>query len=329
MVSILGKWNYNFPKQIPLTKTMKDYLEDEVDKKFYIDNEKAEKLIKQLIDSKQLKDNEILTEKTESGVIFSAGESGKGTDFRSRYAVSPDGIFPTLLSRDYKDAIRVTVTEQKKIMQIGMLDIKGNEQIRRVYSTNGIAPTLNTCGGGQREPKVIVEDFYKNREPRVYDETAPTIRAEREGLKVIEEKIIIGSLQKNAAIKTDGICTTLTEAMGKGGGQTPMIVASRGRNPDNPSDRKQGIELEQRLEPNLEWICNTLTSVQKDNLVLETNYRIRKLTPKECWRLMAFTDEDFHKAEQVNSNTQLYKQAGNSIVVKVLESIFKQMLKEE
>lgn len=54
-------------------------------------------------------------------------------------------------------------------------------------------------------------------------------------------------------------------------------------------------------------------------------YRIRKLTPKECWRLMSFTDEDFHKAEAVNSNTQLYKQAGNSIVASVLEAIFRQM----
>lgn len=51
----------------------------------------------------------------------------------------------------------------------------------------------------------------------------------------------------------------------------------------------------------------------------------RKLTPKECWRLMGFTDEDFNKANKVNSNTQLYKQAGNSIVVKVLEEIFKQL----
>ena len=54
--------------------------------------------------------------------------------------------------------------------------------------------------------------------------------------------------------------------------------------------------------------------------------RIRKLTPKECWRLMGFDDEDFGKAEQVNSNSQLYKQAGNSIVVNVLEEIFRQML---
>ena len=54
-------------------------------------------------------------------------------------------------------------------------------------------------------------------------------------------------------------------------------------------------------------------------------YRIRKLTPKECWRLMDFTDEQFDRAEKVNSNTQLYKQAGNSIVVNVLVAIMGQL----
>lgn len=54
---------------------------------------------------------------------------------------------------------------------------------------------------------------------------------------------------------------------------------------------------------------------------------IRKLTPKECWRLMGFDDSDFEKAEQVNSNTQLYKQAGNSIVVNCLEGIFYELFK--
>ena len=56
-------------------------------------------------------------------------------------------------------------------------------------------------------------------------------------------------------------------------------------------------------------------------------WRIRKLTPKECWRLMGFDDEDFEKAEAVNSNTQLYKQAGNSIVVDVLEHIYQELQK--
>ena len=58
------------------------------------------------------------------------------------------------------------------------------------------------------------------------------------------------------------------------------------------------------------------------------NLRIRKLTPKECWKLMGFDDEDFEKAEKVNSNTQLYKQAGNSIVVDVLENIFIELFKQ-
>ena len=57
-------------------------------------------------------------------------------------------------------------------------------------------------------------------------------------------------------------------------------------------------------------------------VVSDSPLRIRKLTPKECFRLMGFDDEDFYKAEAVNSNTQLYKQAGNSIVVDVLEAIF-------
>ena len=168
------------------------------------------------------------------------------------------------------------------------------------------------------------------------------------------------------------------------------IVAMRGRNPENPSDRTPGIHTEQRLEPNSEGICNTLTTVQKDNLVLEqetikikqatkkgyaeckiggvadfsfpdsktrrgrveaegdiaptimaancevvkievekNNFYIRKLTPKECWRLMGFTDEDFEKAAMVNSNSQLYKQAGNSIVKNVLMAIFSKMVVEE
>ena len=54
--------------------------------------------------------------------------------------------------------------------------------------------------------------------------------------------------------------------------------------------------------------------------------RIRKLTPKECWKLMGFTSEDYEKAKSVVSETQLYKQAGNSICVPVLEAIFAQML---
>ena len=73
-------------------------------------------------------------------------------------------------------------------------------------------------------------------------------------------------------------------------------------------------------------MIQTLTTFQDKGIVMN-DLRIRKLTPKECWRLMGFDDEDFEKASRVNSNTQLYKQAGNSICVPVLMAIFKELIK--
>lgn len=72
-------------------------------------------------------------------------------------------------------------------------------------------------------------------------------------------------------------------------------------------------------------------SVSGQPLIIKkgTKQRIRKLTPKECWRLMGFDDSDFDKASKVNSNSQLYKQTGNSIVVNVLEGILENLLIKE
>lgn len=275
-----------FPEPIPLDKRLKDVLEDEVDEKYYLPDERAKRLRESTFNSQRAREN------------------------------GPNGI---------------------KV--VGKLDIKGQDQIKRVYSAEGVSPTLTTMGGGNTEPK-IVDDIYKNRQPRVYD-NAPTLRANHAGdLKVVE----------------------------------PFIVASRGRNPENPSDRTTGTPTEQRLEPKFDGTTNTITTVQKDNYVAiktanKTGYdlatdgdgvdlaypesktrrgrvghgvaktlptsdsqgvldgfRIRKLTPKECWRLMGFDDTDFERAEKVNSNTQLYKQAGNSIVVDVLEEILRNLL---
>jgi len=73
-------------------------------------------------------------------------------------------------------------------------------------------------------------------------------------------------------------------------------------------------------------VCPTQRANRSGIKCIEKDLRIRKLTPKECWRLMGFDDEDFEKARKVNSDTQLYKQAGNSIVVKVLERIFEEFI---
>lgn len=89
---------------------------------------------------------------------------------------------------------------------------------------------------------------------------------------------------------------------------------------------QHGFNEYRKAEPRADGISNTLSTVQKDNLVVEPNIRVRKLTAKECWRLMGFDDDDYERAEKVVSKSQLYKQAGNSIVVNVLMAIFKEML---
>ena len=138
--------------------------------------------------------------------------------------------------------------------------------------------------------------------------------------------------QSRRVYDRNGLAPTL-HTCGGGNQETkivePIICAMRGRNPKNPSDRRKGIQLEQRLEMG-GGMSNTLTTVQKDNLVAEPadrKCRIRKLTPRECFRLMDFDDTDFDKVKAKGvSDSQCYRQAGNSIVVAVLEAIFKQML---
>ena len=238
---------------------------------------------------------------------------------------------------------------------------------------------------------------------------------------------VIGSFEekfesRNRIYDVDG-CSPTLDTM-RGGSHEPKIlenkiVAMRGRNPDNSSNRTVGSPTEQRLEVNMQDTSNCLTSVQKDNLLLENvkirqatkdgsieceiggcfdasypnsktrrgrvqdkgnncptltaqnqevvriekvgqissngsqcgtvisdngisanlvagthgyanshiamQYRIRKLTPKECGRLMGVSDEDIDKMAAVNSNSQLYKQFGNSIVVDVMCAMFKNL----
>lgn len=105
----------------------------------------------------------------------------------------------------------------------------------------------------------------------------------------------------------------------------PVIAASRGRNTDNPSDRTKGTPCKQRLEIGGN-ISNTLTSVQKDNLLLDANIRIRKLTQRECFRLMDVDDKYIDKIQSAGiSGYQQYKMAGNSIVVNCMYEIFENL----
>lgn len=137
---------------------------------------------------------------------------------------------------------------------------------------------------------VIIEDFYKSREARIYSETAPTLRSERIGLEVAEEFP----------------CSTR-------GKQVASAIRA--------SIYKQGVR---NIEENIINGLGYEGVVEKEQPI--TRWRIRKLTPVECWRLMGFTDEDYNRAAQYVSASARYKQAGNSIVVNTLVSLFSSLL---
>jgi DNA (cytosine-5)-methyltransferase 1 len=132
---------------------------------------------------------------------------------------------------------------------------------------------------------------------------------------------------------TGNTSPTLTASMGCGGANTPYldIVKVIGR-----VEGINGHDILKRVYDD-SGVSPTLTTMRggnqepkimgMDSMGTLDNYRIRKLTPKECWRLMGFADEDFEKAKNAGvSNSQLYKQAGNSIVVNVLMSILNNLL---
>lgn len=165
---------------------------------------------------------------------------------------------------------------------------------------------------------------------------------------ILTEDSICGTLTTRSGAECGGMKTIAIKTANKTGYDLayPDSKTRRGRVGHGvaktlPTSDSQGvIELnktpkhQQDLIQHENGLCRTIPAGSHGSTphLLKTvtgDYRIRKLTPKECWRLMGFADEDFKKAARVNSNTQLYKQAGNSIVVNVLEAILNNLLKEE
>lgn len=199
----------------------------------------------------------------------------------------------------------------EKAVCVGNVNSSGNGMNGNVFDADGLSPTLTTNKG--EGSKIAIKQATKKGYIEceiggVVDMSYPNSKTRRGR---VQEG---GSVSPTITAESNGLCRI-----------EPCIAVMRGRNPNNPSDRTAGAPTEQRLEIGGEC-SNTLTTVQKDNMVVEPNVRVRKLTPKECWRLMGFDDADHDRAAQVVSDSQRYKQAGNSIVVDVLMGIFKQML---
>lgn len=244
MVSILGEHDpYMFPDGFDNGIRLKDMLEDEVDEKYYISNEKAEKLISQF---------------------------------------------------------KINTNEEFLI---------GGEQKNQTVKYDGIGTTLTSsmgCGGGY-VPMLMVKQATKQGFAVAMGVAIPCLTP-----VALTEK------------RTEEAKKIRRENMKNGIDWSPRRAKELVPRNDNYSNcLTTGLTKEHLvLEPKVMSKEATKQGGYRQPSTLLNDYRIRKLTPLECWRLMGFKDEQFEKAQQVNSNSQLYKQAGNSIVVDVLEHIF-------
>ena len=276
----VDKGDFQFPDKEPLMLRLRDMLEpaESVDEKFYLSTERegVRKLIAELESRYRINNSTAVCVASRGGNPANPSDRTTGSPTEQRLEPNSDGCTNTLTTVQKDNLLLVA---EPGIIQIGNIAKDPNrEHIQdRIYDPSGLAPTLNTVGGGNLEPKITIDGTIGPHETdRITnkDGMVQTLKA---------EPVIVGSMQAHAAVKTDGICPTLTEAMGMGGGQVPVHT--------------YGV-------------------------------RIRKLTPRECWRLMGFLDEEFDRVHGI-SNSQLYKQAGNSIVVNVLSALLSQLFYRE
>lgn len=289
-ISILGDKEFVFPEKQPLRLRLKDLLEDEVDEKFYLSQEQADKIKFSTFIIEKLR----IQEKNYCGTLY----------------------------RVY-DEKRISLTTQ-------------------TYQGGNLQPSIRIKNGTKKDFLEAVDGdgidlafpASKQRRGRVQKQIASTLdTSPNKGVAIYSPTVCIGSTQKNAAVTDGSYAPTLTSSMGTGGGHVPMIDSE---SPTISPKVIGGIGEKTSNNGNQYFYQNRIydtgvatavaTSLQPN--YLDSTFRVRKLTPKECWRLMGFDDKSFEKAERVCSNTQLYKQAGNSIVVNVLERILENLLQD-
>lgn len=248
---------------------------------------------------------------------------------QSRTVYDIDGVSPTLCSgMDHGNtmphildaqAIRMVRTEEGKVLrkeyESGAIHHGFNEHREMELRTDGVSNTLSN----------VQKDNY------ICEKSIVAMRGRNP--EKPSDRTVGSPTEQRLEPNSQGICNTLTsvqkdnlvmetvrikQATSHGYIECEVGGVADLSFPDS-NTRRGRVQENGQISP-------TLMAGEQDICRIENQYRIRKLTPLECWRLMDFTDEDFEKAAQVNSNTQLYKQAGNSIVRNVLVAILGQMI---
>jgi DNA (cytosine-5)-methyltransferase 1 len=303
-------FNFDWPKQESVTVRLRDILETDVDEKYYLSDEKTAKLVAQLEDreSREPSDN-----------IEMAGRL-KDDGFRQiNEVLDVHGVCTSL--RTFQGGS----LEPKVAVEVVGNTGNGHGGYD-VHSVDGLSPTLKARDFKGPVQVAVVDDMYEGRDARVYEETAPTLRSERHGLKVAEVRPVltpdyVNKKQNGTRFKdNDEPSYTLTA-------QDVHGIALTNEEWQSCSTRTRAYRGQaEQLEIRGDDVSNTLTSVTKDAYVTN-RYRIRKLTPSECWTLQGFTREMFLAAKSAGvSNSQLYKQAGNSVTIPLVKEIGKKLL---
>lgn len=209
----------------------------------------------------------------------------------------------------------------------GRLNHYDYRDVDSIHSINKVSPTLNTMQGGDRQPKVAVigntaNKGHRSQDVHDTDGLSPTIAArDYKGAKQIAVPVLtpdrLNKRQNGRRFKEDGEPMFTLTSQDKHG----VVI--------NPLKDKTeyGWHFEQAVYDS-QGITRTVKANGGSGNIPKTieGLRIRKLTPLECWRLQGFTDEQFYKAKNDGvSNSQLYKQAGNSVTVNVVDAIVKQL----
>lgn len=304
MVSILGDYYYEFPKTIPLKLRLKDLLETEVDEKYYLSDRTIDYFVKHTEECK---------------------EKGNGFKFEP---TAGDCISKCVTTRAGGGMDDNFIKEQPKCIQVGMLSggkwDKMHDQSRRYYSVDGTAPTIPTSCGGNHEPKIAEPKFASAMGQSGL--VQPVDRNYKKNKTEREEYIEWKNDNTSHALRTSVIPITCIE-----------ISKSNNRFYQQAYETLQENECEYgdtidafNKRVNKDGVTPTITTrpegLKTAILPITQNYRIRKLTPKECWRLMGVKDEDFEKVAKNQSNSSLYHLAGDSIITNVLMAIFKNIL---
>jgi DNA (cytosine-5)-methyltransferase 1 len=285
-------FNFDWPAQEEVTVRLRDILESDVDDRFYLSEEKTAKLVSQLENGLAIK------EATKQG--YAVAEEGDAVNFQFPDSNTRRGRVGKQLANTLEaSGINQGVVEPQ---MLGHIDgVSGHDICKRVYGGDGISPTIPTGSSGNTTPKVAEPIIYGNLNH-------------------------YGNDQMNRVYSTEGVAPTITVVSGGGREQK---IAEKQPKLNIIGHSGSGGQKGHIYESSELISCLTATDYKQPKQIFgeDTKYRIRKLTPRECFRLQGFPDAEFDKLTANGiSNSQLYKMAGNAVTVNVISALGRRLL---